>query len=93
MKTLQSVALLTLALATGHCIAATKLDGKAAKKSAYYTGTPGTATIAYTSLDDWLRYRAEDERPKDIYNRGFIVDDPVVDLSSMTPSWLVRFMT
>lgn len=70
---------LTLLLSTSNiAYAVTSLENKAVAKSAYYTGQSGAAKINYISLDNWLSHRAKDDLPKDIYNQGFIVDNPVV---------------
>lgn len=76
-----------------HLQANISLESKAVKKSPYYTGEPGSAKVDYISLDEWLAHRAEDDLPKDIYNRGFIVDDlavvqPLYDISNrLLASW------
>lgn len=56
----------------------TALEDKSTAKSTYFTGKAGAAKIEYRSLDQWLEHRAKDDLPKDIYNRGFIIDKPGV---------------
>ena len=65
-------------LITANIHAAAVINSKHAIKSPHYTGQTGAAKIHYTGLDDWLKHRADDDLPKDIYNRGFIIDDPKV---------------
>ena len=78
MKALSIVILLLSSLQIHSAWSTTLLDGKEAAKSKYYTGQTGHANLSYISLNSWLKIRAEDEQVKDIYNRGFIIDDPHV---------------
>lgn len=78
MKALSIVILLLTSLQIHSAWSTTLLDGKEAAKSKYYTGQTGQANLSYISLNSWLKIRAEDEQVKDIYNRGFIIDDPHV---------------
>lgn len=82
MKTLSLsilIAILLLSsLQTNSAMAQLFLDGRNVTKSQYYTGQTGQANLSYISLNNWLKIRAQDEQVKDIYNRGFIIDDPHV---------------
>lgn len=72
------VVMLSLLLAINHAYAQTVLESKAVTKSDYFTGKSGKAKVHYISLSDWLSFRSQDDLPKDIYNRGFLIDDPKV---------------
>lgn len=78
MKKLTIVTLLLGLLTIHSALAEIVLEGKSVQKSKYYTGQTGSAKISYVSLNNWLKFRAEDDQVKDIYNRGFIIDDPKV---------------
>ena len=77
-KTIFVMAWLAILLLSSSLYAETVLEGKSVKKSKYYTGNTGAARVEYITLKEWLAYRSNDEMPKDIYSRGFIVDDRAV---------------
>ncbi len=70
--------LTALAVAAPPLSAEPVLQSKIVTKSKYYTGKTGEASIDYISLKNWLKHRSGDSQPKDIYNRGFIIDNPKV---------------
>ena len=69
---------LSFCLTINSLSAQTLLQSKKVTQSAYFTGKTGKAEVNYSSLSDWLSFRSQDDLPKDIYNRGFLIDDPKV---------------
>lgn len=73
-----TLSLLLGMLTSGISSAKTTLQSRSVTGSKYYTGQTGKAKLDYISLNDWLIHRANDNLPKDIYDRGFIIDKPAV---------------
>ena len=79
MKSIQClVVLLSFLFPINNTSAQLLLESKSVTDSDYFTGKAGNAKVNYISLNDWLSFRSQDDLPKDIYNRGFLIDDPKV---------------
>ena len=52
------------------------IDSRGVSRVSTYTGEEGEASVSYISFENWMESRKDDDLPKDIYERGFILDDP-----------------